>query len=314
MYYEDEDSGDIVGEMGQGEHRAGARWPGDGLDGGTWQSDYDGPEDEGLEPDGRGTYMPPANAHFPPDYHRYKHHEHGGPYAGRRWVDPLPPAIVRQQSSGDYGPGLAFAPTVHRPMTASSVRALSWTKAQSVSSPRDVPDRPYSATQRRASPYNEHYGSRSVPGGPPDHYRPHLDHFDGQPPRDYLREDGHPLQSSDHRPPPHSYARGPMAHPNGARPVAYPNGLPPPNMYRPGEQSGSRHLPPSHPQRPTSVGQGGRPTSAGSSKRMMRTNQVHPAGDGDWDESSQGVGTGHYEMMRREHTGIDGQSGWVQRV
>ena len=45
-----------------------------------------------------------------------------------------------------------------------------------------------------------------------------------------------------------------------------------------------------------------------------RTNQVHPAGDGDWDESSQGVGTGHYEMMRREHTGIDGQSGWVQRI
>ena len=313
MYYYDDD---IVGGMGEGEHQAGGGWPENGLDGGTWQSDYDGPEDEGWEPDGRGPYnMPPATAHFPPDHHKYYHHEHGGPYAGRRWVDPLTQAIVGQKSSGDYGPGLAFVPrTVRRPMTASAVpRALSWTKAQSVSSPRYVPDRPYSATQRRAYPYTAHYGSWSEPRGPPDHCLPHLDHLDGQPPRDYIREDGPTPQSSDHRPPPHSYDRRPMAQPNGARPVAYPKGLPPSNMYRPGEKSG----PPSHPQRPMSAGPGGQSTSAGSSKRMMltgRTNQVHPAGDGDCDERSQGVGTGYYEMMRGEHTGINGQSGWVQKI
>ena len=47
MYYYDDD---IVGGMGEGEHQAGGGWHENGLDGGTWQSDYDGPEDEGWEP------------------------------------------------------------------------------------------------------------------------------------------------------------------------------------------------------------------------------------------------------------------------
>jgi len=304
LYYEDDD---VVGEMagGSSEHWDGGRWPGDGFGDGAQPYDYDWHEDGGWAPDVGGGYrMRPASAPYAPEQHRYYQHEPGGPSAGRRWVGPPPPSIARQQSTWEYGPAppLQFVPRpVRRPATSVAPRALTWTNVDVVSvdtdTAYDVAYSPYSAMQGRASPYNAYYRSSSDPLGPPDHHRYDRGPPDRQPPRDVLREDHYP---------PHYYDR---------RSRTRPNGLPPPNMHG----SGGQNRPPPHSQRPMSAGPGGRPTSAGSSRGKMfrgRANQVHPAPvDGDWDaQSSDGAGSGHYEMMREDSAGLERQNGSVQRV